>query len=110
MLKKSNRISKKSDFEKLRLDGKMFGFSRFFGVVILDKKDEELRFGVVVSKKISKRAVDRNKIRRRIMMVLGKNLNKFKKGQRILFLVKKEALVATVDDFEKEINKICLKK
>ncbi len=61
----------------------MLSFHVFFGVVMIDKTDEERKFGVVISKKISKLAVDRNKIKRRIMEVLGRNLNRFKKGERI---------------------------
>ena len=106
MLKKVNRISKRSEFDEIRKNGKMLGFSRFFGMVMVDKKDDELKFGVVISKKISKKAVERNKIKRRLMEVLGRNLDKFEKGKRILFLVKKEALEASVDDFEEEINKV----
>ena len=77
MLKKENRISKKSEFEEIKERGRFLGFSRLFGVVVLDKNDDELKFGVVVSKKISKRAVDRNKIKRRLMEVLGRNLKNF---------------------------------
>ena len=88
----------------------MLGFSRFFGVVMMDKKDEEIKFGVVTSKRISKKAVERNKIKRRIMEVLGKNLNRFNKGTRILFLSKKEVLEAKISDLDKEIERLCLKK
>lgn len=82
----------------------------FFGVVVENKDDELIKFGVIISKKISKKAVDRNKIKRRLMEVLGKNLDKFKKGKRVLFLIKKEALKASINDFEKEIERLCLKK
>ena len=86
--------------------GVFLGFSKFFGVVVLDKKDNNLKFGTVISKKISKRAVDRNKIRRRLMEILGKNLYRFEKGKRILFLVKKELLGIKSEEIEKEIVRI----
>lgn len=89
--------------------GVFFGFSKFFGMVVLDKKDNELKFGTVISKKISKRAVDRNKIRRRLMEVLGKNLDIFKKGKRVLFLVKKELLGVKPEEIEKEIKRLMSK-
>ena len=88
----------------------MLGFSRFFGVVLMDKKDEDLKIGIITSKKISKKAVERNKIKRRVMEVLGKNLSRFNKGTRVLFLSKKEALKAKMSDFEQEIERLCLKK
>ncbi len=106
MLKKINRISKRVEFEEIKKDGVFVGFSRFFGIVKLDKKDEELKFGVIISKKISKKAVERNKIRRRLMEVLGRNLSKFGLGKRILFLVKKEMLEIKPKEIEVELKKI----
>lgn len=81
------------------------GFSRFFGILMLDKKDNEIKFGMVVSKKISKKAVERNKIRRRLMTVLGKNLKKFALGKRVLFLVKKDLLGVKPKEIEEELEK-----
>jgi len=106
VLKKRNRISKRSEFEEIRKDGIFGGFSRFFGVLMLDKKDKEVKFGVIISKKISKKAVERNKIKRRLMEVLGRNLEKFGEGRRILFLAKKEVLGVKPDKIEEEINKV----
>lgn len=90
----------------MRLGGKFIGFSRLFGMVVLDKEDDELKFGVIISKKISRKAVERNKIRRRLMEVLVKNIEKFDMGKRILFLAKKEVLGVKPEEIEKEINKI----
>ncbi len=106
MLKKKNRISKRSEFEEIRKDGIFGGFSRFFGVLMLDKKDNELKFGTIISKKISKKAVERNKIKRRLMEVLGKNIEKFDEGKRILFLAKKEVLEVKPKEIEIELKKI----
>ena len=106
MLKKRNRISKRSEFEEIRKEGVFCGFSRFFGVLVLDKKDKELKFGTIISKKISKKAVERNKIKRRLMEVLGKNLEKFDEGKRVLFLAKKEVLEIKPKQIELELKKI----
>ena len=84
----------------------MMGFSRFFGVVVLNKDDDETRFGVIISKKISKKAVERNKIKRRLMEVLGKNRKKFDKGKRILFLAKKEILGVKPKEIEVELKRV----
>jgi ribonuclease P protein component len=110
VLKKINRLSKKKDFEEIKKNGSFFGFSRFFGIVVLDKKDDKKQFGVIVSKKISKRAVDRNKIKRRLMEVLSKELDVFGLGKRVLFLVKKDMLGVKPDEIEKDLNRIVEKK
>lgn len=106
MLKKKNRLSKRSELEEIKKDGNFLGFSHFFGILVLDKQDEKLKFGTIISKKISKKAVERNKIKRRLMEVLGKNIEKFGVGRRILFLAKKEVLEIKPDGIEKEIKKI----
>jgi ribonuclease P protein component len=106
VLKKKNRLSKRSEFEEIRKDGNFLGFSRFFGILVLDKKDNELKFGTIISKKISKKAVERNKVKRRLMEVLGGNLEKFDGGKRVLFLAKKEVLDIKPEGIEKEIKKI----
>ena len=106
MLKKKYRLSKRSEFEEIKKDGSLLGFSRFFGILTLDKKDKEVKFGTIISKKISKKAVERNKIKRRLMEVLGKNIEKFGRGRRILFLAKREVLRVKPEEIEKELNKV----
>ena len=59
MLRKENRLSKLIR----RADEKKF-FSPLFNVRISDNKDGKVRFGFVVSKKIDKRAVVRNRTKR----------------------------------------------
>jgi len=106
VLKKKNRLSKRSELEEIKKEGDLLGFSRFFGVVVLDKKDKELKFGAIISKKISKKAVERNKIKRRLMEVLGGNIEKFDVGKRILFLAKREVLGIKPKEIEKEIKNV----
>lgn len=58
---------------------------------------EYSRFGFVVSKKIDKRAVKRNSIKRAIRGLIEKNLNNLTKGLDLLFIVRE-----TFSDQEKE--------
>ena len=66
---------------------------------------KEIKFGFVISNKISKKAVDRNKIKRRISEVLVIKMDKFKMGTKIIFLAKKSLLKAKIEEIEKEIDK-----
>lgn len=103
MLKKINRISKKSEFEEIKSKGEM-GVADLFSIVWMNK-NEGKAFGTIISKKISKKAVDRNQIRRRLMEAVRLNMNIFPQGFRGIFLVKKNIL----DKSETEIEE-CLKK
>lgn len=96
MLPKQQRIQRK-DFSLLFEKGKSFRNSLFL-LRFLESKSKP-QFGFSVSKKVAKRAVDRNKMRR-----LGYNLLK-----SYLPKIKKSALVSLSflkkTDNEREINK-----
>jgi len=66
---------------------------------------EGKKFGIIVSKKISKKAVERNQIRRRLMEAVRLNLELFPEGFRGIFLVKKNILGKKEGEVE-----ACLKK
>lgn len=68
------------------------------------------RFTVVVGTKVSKKAVVRNKIKRQIRAIIYKQLPKFKPGFDLMFMVKKEAVGKTGNDFETEILRILSQK
>lgn len=108
MLKKINRIGQKKEFLEVKNKGKMFN-SPLFGAIFLIGETEEVKFGFVISKKISKRAVDRNKIKRRMSEVLRKRLSDFKPGTRIIFLAKKNLLGIKTGEIEGEIDKLISK-
>jgi len=79
MLPKENRLKKKKDFEKLFKEGK--SFSEKFLVLKINKNNlNNNRFGFIVSKKISKKAVARNKIKRQLREIVRKEINNYQKG------------------------------
>ena len=67
------------------------------------------RFAIIVSKKIDKRAVVRNRIRRIISSCLEELYNELKQGKDMIFIVKKEAVDKSREIFFKEI-KLTLEK
>ncbi|KKQ31407.1 MAG: Ribonuclease P protein component [Candidatus Shapirobacteria bacterium GW2011_GWE1_38_10] len=103
MLKKINRICKKNEFEEVKSKGEMKA-TELFSIVWL-KKSGEKAFGAIISKKISKKAVDRNQIRRRLMEAVRLNMDIFPQGFRGIFLVKKNILKKSETEVEE-----CLKK
>ncbi len=70
MVKKKQKLSRR-DFTSLLQQGKRI-HSTSLSLTYLPAKETKL--GVVVSKKIANKAVLRNKFRRRIFSILGKNL------------------------------------
>lgn len=102
MLNSRNRLKKKINFARIEIDGKLIQ-SNSFGIGVYDRKDDDpSHFGFIISTKISKKAVTRNRIKRIMSEVVRENLNKLKKGCDILFLIKHQAAKITKEELEKE--------
>ena len=102
MLPAANRLSKEKDFKKTFQKGKSF-FTKILGVKILKNNLEASRFGIVVSTKISKKAVQRNKIKRQIREVLRLNLDKVKPGFDVVIITLPAIRDLKYADTEKEL-------
>jgi len=75
MLSKTNRLQKKSDIDLVFKKGKSFRE----GLVLLKVLKTDLgssRFAFVISQKVSKKAIVRNKLRRRLKNILHKSFDK----------------------------------
>ena len=85
MLPQINRIKKKKDFEKIFKNSKSFKSSLF--IFRISKNDLGLnRFGFVVSQKVSKKAVIRNKVRRRLAEIMRAQTGKIKNGTDLVII------------------------
>ncbi len=88
MLSRSVRV-RKEDFETVIKKGGYIQ-SPFFTIRYLPKTGKS-NFAVVISKTVSKSAVMRNKVKRRLWAVISKNHKEFKGGYNIVFFAKKDA-------------------
>lgn len=79
MLPKKNRLKKKKDFERIFKKGKGLN-GDFLFLKIAKNNLKESRFGFVVSKKVSKKAVVRNKVKRRLREAVKLKLPGVKAG------------------------------
>jgi ribonuclease P protein component len=105
MLPSKYRLKKRIDFARSEIDGKLFQ-SKNFGVNIFDRKDSDnSRFAFIISTKISKKAVVRNKIRRIMSDIIRLNLDKIKTGLDVVFLVKPTILKSHRKEIEDETLK-----
>jgi ribonuclease P protein component len=86
MLSKVNRITKKKDFEAIFKKGKIFK-EGFLILRIFPNSLNVARTAFVVSQKVSKKAVVRNKIRRRAVSLIRPKLQEIKNGLDLVFIV-----------------------
>jgi ribonuclease P protein component len=87
MLKKQNRLSKITKTK----ENKLFT-SPLFNLRISDNKENKTRFAFIVSKKIDKRAVIRNRTKRVLRSAVEEIIEKLKIGKDIV-IISKKALV-----------------
>lgn len=86
MLFFKNRLLKKKDFEKVFQKGK--GFKRdFIYLKFVNNNLNYSRFGFVISKKVSKKAVFRNKIKRQLRHAVKNFISKIKKNKDIVIII-----------------------
>jgi len=104
MLPIKNRLTKKSDFENVRQNGKFIS-NKYFSVSYV-KTEGELRFGFIVSKKISLKAHERNYIKRTLREIVRLNLNKIKGTFDFVVLAKPGIVHTPHDTIEAELLKI----
>lgn len=86
MLPLSNRIKKKKDFEAFFSDSKTFKRDSF--VLKIKKNNLGLnRAGFIISRKVSKKATDRSRTRRRFSEAIRPKIKDIKNGADLLFIV-----------------------
>ncbi|MFA5432394.1 MAG: ribonuclease P protein component [Candidatus Paceibacterota bacterium] len=85
MLPKENRLKKEKEFEAVFKSGRTL---RGKGVFLryLTNGTAQTRIGFVVSKKISKLAVERNKVKRRMRDIVRAKKDKLKEGLSIVIV------------------------
>ncbi len=105
MLPKNNRLRQKKDIDDVFRKGK--GFKEDFLILKTKKNNlDKLRFGFVVSQKVSKKASLRNKIKRRLREIVRKKLKNFKKGTDNLIITAPGAETKDFREIEETINKL----
>ena len=103
MLTKTYILKKRNDFEVVKDKGRLYQ-SPLFGMLVMSENVEETKFGFLISKKISKRAVDRNKIRRLMTEAVRFKINEIKKKVWVVFLVKRKMLTVKQDEVKLEVE------
>ena len=104
MLSKKNKIKRKEFPVVLKFKKNVF-FNSKYAFLLIQKQYEKKpsKFSFVVSGKVSKKAVIRNRLKRRGYYVIRKILPDIKKGYIAVFFLKKEIIGIPYVEFEKQI-------
>ena len=92
MLPKENRLSNKTDFDKVKEKGNKAS-GKSIMILALNREDNKVaRFGIVVSKHVSRRAVDRNRIKRLIRESIMSVMNKVSNGYDVVIIARQNII------------------
>ena len=108
MLNKKNRLTKNKDFERVFNKGKAAHLKEL-GVKCIKNDFKEPRFGFLISTKISKSAVKRNKLKRQLSEIIRLNLEKIKPGYDCAVITRSGVLDKNYEELEKML-KLLFKK
>jgi len=108
MLARKYRLRKNSDFQRLYKYGKRF-VSHDLVFYFAPSRMDYPQFGFVVSKKVSKSAVVRNTLRRRVSAIVEENFQLFSTPIKAVVLIKKDFSPIKPQDLQKQLLEL-LKK
>ena len=104
MLPKNYRLHFKKDFELIFEKGRFVPFS-LFNFKLLKNDLQNSRFAFIVSKKISNKAHDRNKIKRQLRAIMNKFIKQIKGNFDVIIITKKNILNKPFLEIEGELTK-----
>lgn len=108
MLPQKYRLRSKSDFQKVLKKGKVIQ-GKFLGLAVYRGEDGPAKLGIIVSNKISKKAVVRNRVKRILRRAARDYMLTAPSGLLLVFLAKKAIVEQEAEDIVKEASAL-LKK
>lgn len=91
MLKNEHKIKKQSDFDRLSKKSKAY-FGPYCILKIIKNNQAISRFGIIVSNRVSKKAVERNRLKRQYRAMCFLFLSRMLCGYDVLIIIKKQAI------------------
>ncbi len=108
MLKKANRIRKDKEFDRIFKAGQSF-YGNNFGLRVAKNGLDKDRFSIMISTKVSKKAVIRNHIRRQIREIIRQEMSRMNVGYDIVFIVFNQILDKNFQEVKEAIVKSFMK-
>lgn len=105
MLPQQNRLKKKKDFERVFKKGKPTKGS-FLLFKIVENELGVPRFGFIIPSKVLKKAVERNKLKRRLRHIVREFLPQIEKGIDGVFVALPQAKGKEFEEVKKEVKNI----
>jgi ribonuclease P protein component len=102
MLPRKYSLSGKKNFDAVMQKGRIFN-TPYFRLRTLENGLKLSRFGIIVSNKVSKRATERNLLKRQISEIFRLNLAKIKPGIDIAITISQKMVGLTFQKIEEQL-------
>jgi len=103
MFSQKNRLTKDKEFDNVFKNGRS-SYDKLIGVKAVRNGLPDNRFGIMVSVKVSKKAVERNKVKRRIRESVKAKLPAMKPGYDCVIIALPEVLEKDSGEIEKSVG------
>jgi ribonuclease P protein component len=108
MLPIKNRLTKKKDFQKVYQKGTFFSLGNL-SLRIVKNEQEETRVGFLVGKKVAKKAVERNAIKRKLRNAVQLNIENIKPGCDVAMYCRWPKDEKKLECGQEEVKKLLIK-
>lgn len=105
MLKKELRIRKQKDFDNIFSKGAYFS-EKFLALKVVENELEISRFGFIVSNKISKKAVERNRIKRLLRESVRLRWDKISPGFDAIFIFRGKEIKKSLNEIDTVVENL----
>ncbi|MFA6306529.1 MAG: ribonuclease P protein component [Patescibacteria group bacterium] len=105
MLARRLRLAKEKDFKRIFKLGKS-SYAKIFGIKVLANKLEVNRYGIVISANVSKKATDRNKLKRQLRAIIKEFDEKIIQGFDLVIIVAPAVLSQKYEFIKSELKKL----
>ncbi|MBJ7899756.1 MAG: ribonuclease P protein component [Cyanobacteria bacterium RI_101] len=100
------RLKRRQDFQRVYQQGKRYRGACLLLRVLKEPGLAQSRFGISVSRKVSKRAVDRNRLKRRARGVILRLLPRLGGGFQVIIVVLPQAALYNSEHFLRELEQL----
>lgn len=107
MFPKKNRLKLKKDFDNIFKTGQSC-FGQFMGIKVINNNLGYNRFAIIISNKVDKKAVTRNKIRKQLFGIIKEKQKSFKNYLDCVIIVLPDIKKANKTEIENDLNNIFL--
>ena len=105
-LPKLLRLKHWQDFQTVYQQGKRYRHSNLLLRVLGDRPGASSRFGITVGKKVSKKATDRNRIKRQIRAAIAHLSPQSQPGFDVVIIVLPQAIECNYERFLRELEQL----